>query len=212
MAKAIFRLISRNERKGTYRGTDEELLQEVVDEFRDAFELDRSTMEDDSEEDFSSKYPTFMKKVADKADLFKQNAHGYRRICCLPSFAFGLVMASRIPSHYTHAPWFKLGTLSEMIDVHGAVSKRVDNITNHLMRMYTVHLRVYRRKRGVSGADREPGGAAPQFWCHQKEKGRVRSGTGWRKGCASNQSRGHERSISETGRFVVLDSRCAPKN
>lgn len=123
--KAIFRLISRNERKGVHRATDEELLQEVIDEIKDEFESDLSTIGDPiraRKEDFKFIYPLFMEKVKVKADAFKQKSQGHRQICCLPSFAFGLVMASRIPGHYTHAPWFKIKTLGEMIDVHGAVS------------------------------------------------------------------------------------------
>jgi hypothetical protein len=85
------------------------------------------------EEDYKYKYPRFSDKVKEKADQFKQNAHGYRNICCLPSFALGLVMASRIPSHYTYAPWFKLGVLTKMINVHGTVSELVEYLVGHLM-------------------------------------------------------------------------------
>ena len=44
----------------------------------------------------------------------------------MPSFTFGLVMVSRMQTHFTHAPWFKLRSLSEMIDVYGMVSKAVE--------------------------------------------------------------------------------------
>jgi hypothetical protein len=110
----------------THRATDEELLQEVVDELKDALEEDlvrirsKESLED---EDFEFKYPKFKKAVDEKALLFKQKTHGYRQICCLPSFALGLVMASRIQSHFTHAPWFKIVALGNMIDVHGTVTK-----------------------------------------------------------------------------------------
>jgi hypothetical protein len=153
MARAIFRLISRNTRKGTHHGTDEELLQEVVDELKDALEGDLVRNKDRDrfrEEDIKYKYKDFVRKVNDKADQFKQYSQAYRRICCLPSFALGLVMASRIPSHYTHAPWFRLGVLTKMIDVHGAVSIRVKTVaqlTSHLTRVHAVRCRIYRRKR-----------------------------------------------------------------
>ncbi len=111
------------------------MLQEVVDELKDAFEsdLENTTELSREEEDFELKYPRFMKKVFLKAGQFKQNSHGYRQICCLPSFALGLVMASRIPSHYTHAPWFKLGSLNEMIDVHGTVSEPLEIVAPQLI-------------------------------------------------------------------------------
>jgi hypothetical protein len=125
MKRAIYRLISRNERKGSYLATEEELLQEVVDEFKDSFEVDLASMEDPlREEEFKIKYPRFMDAVNNRAERFKQKSSGYRQICCMPSFVFGLVMASRIPTHYTHASWFRLTALTDMIDVHGTVSKR----------------------------------------------------------------------------------------
>lgn len=126
--RAIFCLISRNETKGVHSATKEEFLQEIIDELKDALELDLKNLKDPShsrEEDYKIKYTTFLNKVKLKADFFKQNSNGYRRICCLPSFSLGLVMASRILSHYTHAPWFKLRNLSEMIGVHGTVSDPV---------------------------------------------------------------------------------------
>jgi len=132
MVKAIFRLISRNETKGAQRATEEELLQEVVDELKDVFELDLAAIKDPVEardEDFKIKYPQFFKRVALEADSFKKKA-GYRQICCLPAFALGLVMASRIPSHYTHAHWFNLKSLTDMINVHGTVSDSDPN-TSH---------------------------------------------------------------------------------
>jgi hypothetical protein len=126
LAKAIFRFISRNETKGNRCATEEELLQEVVDELKDALELDLVSLGDQSlGEDFKVKYLTFVDKANKKADWFKNKSHNYRQICSLPSFALGLVMASRIPSHYTHAPWFRIKALMDMMGVHGSVSKLV---------------------------------------------------------------------------------------
>jgi hypothetical protein len=127
------------------------MLQEVIDELKDAFEMDLRNMVDPSrEDDFKYKYKRFMDKVKEKAELFKQTSSGYRRICCMPSFVFGLVMASRIPGHYTHASWFKLTMLSDMIQVYGTVSKQVESVACHLTRTDTVYLRVCSRERGIS--------------------------------------------------------------
>jgi hypothetical protein len=81
---------------------------------------------DDVDEDFNLKYPKFLEMTVIKADKYKRGSSAYRRICCVPSFAFGLVMASRMQTHFTHAPWFKLRSLSEMIDVYGTVSEAVE--------------------------------------------------------------------------------------
>jgi hypothetical protein len=128
-ARALFRFISRNETKLTHHATEEELLQEIVDELKDAFEDDLEAGADETrrDEEFDVKYPSFMTKAQDKAEKFKQTLKGYRRICCLPSFSFGLVMALRIHSHYIHAPWFRLGSLDAMIDVHGTVSDPIQS-------------------------------------------------------------------------------------
>lgn len=126
-SKAIFRLVSRNTTLETYRATEEELLQEVVDELKDLLEEDllepKARMPDYL---FECRYPRFKKAVDEKAVQFKQKKHGYREICCLPSFALGLVMASRVQSHFKHAPWFKVGHLGDMVDVYGTVSKLVE--------------------------------------------------------------------------------------
>jgi hypothetical protein len=93
---------------------------------KDALEEDlviRMEMQrDDDEQDYQFKFNRFLTKVQEKADHFKRTSHGYRRICCVPAFCLGLVMASRFQGHYTHAPWFRLNTLVEMINVHGTVS------------------------------------------------------------------------------------------
>jgi hypothetical protein len=122
-AKAIFRFISRNTTLDTHRATEEELLQETIDELKDALEEDLPKIKDVFElRNFEYKYPTFKKKIDEKAEQFKNTKHGYRRICCVPSFALGLVMASRFETHFTHATWFKLATLTEMLNVYGTVS------------------------------------------------------------------------------------------
>lgn len=94
----------------------------MIDELKETFDSDlRKVTERTKSEDFTYKYPEFVKKVEEKAKSFKAAAHRYRHICGVPSFALGLVMASRIQSHYTHSPWFKLGILGDMLDVYGTV-------------------------------------------------------------------------------------------
>lgn len=141
-ARAVYRLLSRNETQGRVKITEEELLQEIVDGFKDAFEEDDkkllrryaerdaitqgqvpSTAELlDMEEDYDVRYPTVFVDIAKKAELFKGNSSGYRQICALPRVALGLVMASRIRSHFTHASWFRISSLRDMVKVHGGVS------------------------------------------------------------------------------------------
>jgi hypothetical protein len=101
--------------------TDEGLLQEIVDELRDAFEKDLPrAMAMPEEDDLSILYPTFMDKVKHMAEEFKESG-GYRRLCKVPSFALALVMVSRIRRHYTHCSWFKISTLQTMLSIHGGV-------------------------------------------------------------------------------------------
>lgn len=70
--KAIFCLISRNMRKSVHNVTDEELLQEILDEFKDKYKLDLENMNNRSrKKDYNFKYPQFVKKVAEKAESFK---------------------------------------------------------------------------------------------------------------------------------------------
>ena len=76
----------------------------------------------DMEEDYDVRYPTVFVDIAKKAELFKGNSSGYRQICALPRVALGLVMASRIRSHFTHASWFRISSLRDMVKVHGGVS------------------------------------------------------------------------------------------
>ncbi|KAH9023469.1 hypothetical protein EDB84DRAFT_1440954 [Lactarius hengduanensis] len=107
LATTIYRFMSRNETKGNRMATEEELLLEIVDELKDA----------------QVSYPAFMKLAKDKAEKAEESKEtpAHRRLCSVPAFARGLVMASRVRRHYTHAPWFEIGTLSKMLDSHGAL-------------------------------------------------------------------------------------------
>src|ERR1700755_173305 len=192
-----------------HRATDEELLQEVIDELKDALESDLDhAPEQSQQEDFEIKYSRFMAKVKSKANHFKQNAHGYRQICCLPAFALGLVMASRIPSHYTHSQWFKLGALGDMINVHGTVSCPLHNPTppSDLIPIHTVHLRVYRPKPRIPRTHRQPRRPSPRFTCHPTFEGPVRR-TGSRPRRLSIPIPSHGGRLSEPRRPYLLVSR-----
>lgn len=109
--------------KEAHKATEEEFLQEVIDELKDAYEMEMRTITDPNrKEDMEIKLKVFVEKVKTKAGKFLPAAHRYRHLCSVTHFMYGLVMASRVQSHYTHAPWFKLGTLGDMLDVYGTVS------------------------------------------------------------------------------------------
>jgi hypothetical protein len=125
LSNAIFRFLSRNEIRGVYMATDEEHLQEDVYVLKDAIELDLKSLKDrdrGNEEDPTILYRNFMKVVKEKEEEYRdKELSGYKRLFCVPSFALGLVMASRIRRHYTHSSWFKISALNQMLKVHGAV-------------------------------------------------------------------------------------------
>lgn len=125
MADAIFRLISRNETKSMHQATEEELLQELVDELKREYLKDVKKMPDDTEEaDYYTLYPRFMGAIGEKAEAYKQYNSGFRKLSCMPTFTLSLVMASQVRRHYTHAKWFRMGTFYKMVEVHGAVRRR----------------------------------------------------------------------------------------
>ena len=124
MADAIFHLLSRNEKKSTYKATEEEELLEMVNELRRAYmkDVSRSKEADEEEADYMNNFSNFMAAAEEKAEAYKQTNAGFRRLACMPTFTLSLVMASQVRRHYTHATWFKLGVFKEMVEVHGAVS------------------------------------------------------------------------------------------
>jgi|SRR6267142_2021681 len=127
LSNAIFRFLSRNEIRGVHLATDEEQLQEDVYVLKDAIELDLRDLKDrdrGNEGDPTILYRNFMKAVKEKEEEYRdKELSGYKRLFCVPSFALGLVMASRIRRHYTHSSWFKISSLNQMLKVHGAVSQ-----------------------------------------------------------------------------------------
>ncbi|KAI0261575.1 hypothetical protein BGY98DRAFT_1104417, partial [Russula aff. rugulosa BPL654] len=135
---ALFRFISRNITYSSHHASEEEKLQEIVDQMKDSLEEDLRKRKEHSlqHEDFENKYPRFKETAKLKADLYKQTSIGYRQICCVPSFALGLVMASRVQNHFTHAPWFRLGILKDMVDVYGTfISKFIVQSVEYLERI-----------------------------------------------------------------------------
>lgn len=137
-ADAIFRLMSRNETKSMHKSTDEEQLLELLEELNKAYRTDleklKAFKENDEGEDNKAQddsqiqYPEFMKAIAEKADMYKQEHAGFRKLTCMPSFVLSLVMASRVARHYTHAPWFKVATFNKMVEVHGCVREQTCTI------------------------------------------------------------------------------------
>jgi hypothetical protein len=135
MARAVFRLISKNATHGQHRATDEELLQETLDYMKDGFQSDIATLKEEDREsgdDYEVMYPRFMKAVKKKADKFKQDSRGYRQICLMPTFSLALVMVSRVRSHYIHADWFKITRLNAMVDIYGGVRASYSYSITHL--------------------------------------------------------------------------------
>jgi hypothetical protein len=122
-AQVVFRMMSQNTSKGQRMATDEELLLEIVNELKDVLEMDmpRARTIQAREDDPNILFPTFMKGVEQTADKYKESG-GYRRLCSVPSFTLALVSVARIRRHYIHCPWFKIGMLQKMVDVHGGVS------------------------------------------------------------------------------------------
>ena len=131
MSYAVYRLASRNETRGNFKATDEELLQELIDELKRKFEKDVKTKAElTKDEDYRIAYPLYALKIKEKAEKFKCVNSGFRKLACMPTFMLGMVMASRVRRHYVHAPWFKASSLVKMVDVHGAVS--VDSFIRYL--------------------------------------------------------------------------------
>ena len=121
--KYMFRYLSRNQIKDSFRATDEEKLIEVMDELTDYLEEDIGRgLEADGEDMLNVLYPKFCEAVKVKAEQFKDDK-GYRRLCCVPSFVLGLAMSGRVARHFKHSPWFTIGRLGEMLGDYGGVSE-----------------------------------------------------------------------------------------
>jgi|ERR1700730_135248 hypothetical protein len=123
--QVMFRFLSRNIVKGTWKATDEEKLIELVVELKDHLSVDLETVTASEDEDtLKTLYPAFMKHLDLKAQNFVGEG-GYRRLCCVSIFFLGLVMLSRVRRHYLHASWFKVSILDGMVKYHGGVSRNI---------------------------------------------------------------------------------------
>ena len=113
-----------------HKATEEELLQEVLQQLNRAYQKDLKRLKEDRNseihvvnEDVSKRYKEFMKATAEKAEEYKAPTRkAFRKLVLMPMFTLAMVMASRVRRHYTHAPWFKVSTFYKMAEVHGAVS------------------------------------------------------------------------------------------
>jgi hypothetical protein len=120
--RAIFRFLSRNEQMGSYKATEEEKLVEVINELTDHLEEDLVRDVDAEQDELEVVYPKFFKAVKAKAEAFKEDrVHGYRQLCCVPSFVLGLAMVGRVGRHYKHCSWFVISQLGKMLGVYGGV-------------------------------------------------------------------------------------------
>lgn len=130
LATATFRFLSRNEVNQSLPATPEERLLEIVNELRDAYEVDLVETEkankNRTEDDVNAITKCFEDTLAAKVEAFKTN-NDARHLCTEPSFAQGLVMASRVRRQYTHSQWFTVKKLNEMLAAHGAVSGYVSD-------------------------------------------------------------------------------------
>jgi len=121
---------------------------------------------EDQEDDIRVKYANFHHRLDEFRDQFKQVSVGYCRLMAMPRVMLGLVMASRLRSHFMHASWFKVSSLNRMIDVHAGVSDRhlpelasegglLTTGCTAVRRRPTVHRGIFDRKRGASRKDVE---------------------------------------------------------
>jgi len=150
----MFRFLSRNIIKGSWHATEEEKLIDLVVELKDYLGHDLDTVKPDPDEDnLEVLYPGFSKELQAKAKQFMGEG-GYRRLCSVPSFFLGIVMLSRIPRHYIHAPWFIVATLNKMINDHGGVSEFILGKTTSLC--IIVHCGIYDREHFNARAARKP--------------------------------------------------------
>jgi hypothetical protein len=122
----IYRLLSRNETAKNHEASEEEFLQEMIDELRIEFnkDLEARTAKGEvlGEDEDYGEYDNYSMLLKAKAELFKGVNSGFRKVACTKVFMLGLIMTSRVRRHYVHASWFRVPSLVKMVEVHGAVS------------------------------------------------------------------------------------------
>jgi hypothetical protein len=146
---ALYHILSRNNDKREHLITDEEKLQLIMDELRLEYDIDiaeqekkdrdkkaaeaasqtepsevREVREEDREDDIRLKFANFSGRLEAFRVQFNQVSVGYCRLMAMPRVMLGLVMASRLKSHFVHTSWFKVATLNRMIGVHAGVSEQ----------------------------------------------------------------------------------------
>jgi hypothetical protein len=78
MAKVLFHFLSWNLVKGSHMAMDEELLQEIINKVKLAYDKDVENAQGrPSEEDYAIMYPKFMKVIGAKAEMYKQVGYRY---------------------------------------------------------------------------------------------------------------------------------------
>jgi hypothetical protein len=143
MTMATYQLLSKNQDKHVLKVTEDEELQQYVNELKHEFEKDlrenlsleerkreREREEggnDDGEtedQDEQPKFPRYRARLKLITDDFGKVNTGFRSLMSMPNFLVGLMMASRVGRHYLHSPWFTVTSFNRMMAVHGSVSEK----------------------------------------------------------------------------------------
>lgn len=146
---ATYQLLSKNQDKHVLKVTEEEELQQYVNELKHEFEKDlRDNLsreekkrererereegdgdgeDEDEDKDEQPKFPKYRARLKLITEDFGKVNTGFRSLMSMPNFLVGLMMASRVGRHYLHASWFTVTSFNRIMDVHGSVSK--DTIT-----------------------------------------------------------------------------------
>jgi hypothetical protein len=124
---AIYQYLSENDSLAVHRKTVEEGIQQKFDYLKIALERDIRNKKEKGEiirdeDELRVKYPAYTQRLAEMNQKYLGVSAGYRRLTCMPTFMLGLVQASRIRRHYTHAPWFRVTNFNKMLEVHGGMS------------------------------------------------------------------------------------------
>jgi hypothetical protein len=144
MTIATYQLLSKNQDKHVLKVTEDEELQQYVNELKHEFEKDlrdNLLLEEekreraregggdgdgdgkDEDKDEQPKFPKYRARLKLITDDFGKVNTGFRSLMSMPNFLVGLMMASRVGRHYLHCSWFKVTSFNRMMDVHGSVSK-----------------------------------------------------------------------------------------
>ncbi|KAF8264416.1 hypothetical protein EI94DRAFT_1805833 [Lactarius quietus] len=124
LSKALFRFLLWNKVNQWLDVTPEERLLEIINELHDTYEEDLHLMEKTNkkreEDDGIHTLDKFNEKWLAKVEALKDN-NNLQHLFTKQLFAHGLVMVLWIQRHYTHAGWFTVKKLNEMLEDHGVV-------------------------------------------------------------------------------------------